>query len=64
VLPEAPKRGEALSLDVIGVAWDFSRPAARAVADALPILKHARTVRVVTITQEVSAHLTPCFAGR
>ncbi len=52
VLPAAPKRDAALSLDVVGVAWDFSRPAARAVADALPILKLARTVRVVTITEE------------
>jgi nucleotide-binding universal stress UspA family protein len=52
VLPEAPERDAALSLDVVGVAWDFSRPATRAVADALPILKLARTVRVVTITGE------------
>ncbi|NGX97210.1 MAG: universal stress protein, partial [Candidatus Afipia apatlaquensis] len=34
------------------VAWDFSRPAARAVADALPILERAKIVRVVTITEE------------
>jgi nucleotide-binding universal stress UspA family protein len=52
VLPEGPKRIGPLSLDVIGVAWDFSRPAARAVADAMPILERAKAVRVVTITQE------------
>lgn len=52
VLPEAPKRDTPLSLDAIGVAWDFSRPAARAVADALPILKQAGIVRVVTIRDE------------
>ena len=52
VLPEVPKRNVSLSLDAVGVAWDFSRPAARAVADALPILKRAGTVRVVTITDE------------
>jgi len=52
VLPEAPKRHASASLDVVGVAWDFGRPAARAVADALPILKQARTVRVVTIRDE------------
>ena len=52
VFPEVPKGGNSLSLDVVGVAWDFSRPAARAVADALPILQRAKTVRVVTITQE------------
>lgn len=52
VFPEAPRSRRALSLDVVGVAWDFSRSAARAVADAMPILERARTVRVVTITQE------------
>lgn len=52
VFPEVSKRDDPLSLDVVGVAWDFSRPAARAVADALPILQLAKTVRVVTITQE------------
>lgn len=52
ILPEAPKSRRPLSLDVVGVAWDFSRPAARAVADAMAILERAKTVRVVTITQE------------
>ena len=52
VLPEVPKRGGPSSFDIVGVAWDFSRPAARAVADAMPILERAKTVRVVTITQE------------
>lgn len=52
VLPEASGVTGPLSLDVVGVAWDFSRPAARAVADALPILERAKTVRVVTVTQE------------
>lgn len=52
VFPEVSKPGDPLSFDVVGVAWDFSRPAARAVADALPILQLAKTVRVVTITQE------------
>lgn len=54
VLPEDPKRRRPSSFDVVGVAWDFSRPAARAVADALPILERAKTVRVVTVTQEKS----------
>ena len=52
VFPEASKRSNSFSLDNVGVAWDFSRPAARAVADALPILQRAKTIRVVTITQE------------
>jgi len=34
------------------VAWDFSRSAARAVADAIPILEKAKTVRIVTVTNE------------
>lgn len=52
IFPEAPKRRSSTPLDVVAVAWDFSRPAARAVADALPILQAAKTVRVVTITKE------------
>jgi nucleotide-binding universal stress UspA family protein len=52
VLPEEPKLQRPSSFDVVGVAWDFSRPAARAVADAMPILQRAKSVRVVTITQE------------
>jgi len=52
VYPDVSKRGTSLSFDVVGVAWDFSRPAARAVADALPILQRAKKVRVVTITRE------------
>lgn len=52
ILPEAPKIRRPPSLDVVGVAWDFSRSAARAMADAMPILERAKTVRVVTITQE------------
>ncbi len=34
------------------VAWDRSRPAARAVADALPLLAHAASVHVVTVTED------------
>lgn len=47
-----PESHGALSADVIGVAWDFSRPAARAIADAMPILQRAKSIRVVTVTQE------------
>lgn len=52
ILPEGPEGAKSLHPDVVGVAWDFSRPAARAIADALPILRLAKIVRVVTITQE------------
>lgn len=42
--------------DVV-VAWDGGRAAARALADALPLLKRARRVRVLTIVNEkASAH--------
>jgi len=34
------------------VAWDFGRVAARAIADAIPILERAREVRIVTVTNE------------
>jgi len=51
VLPEsAPSR--ALAFDTIVVAWDFTRAAARAVADAMPILEKANKVRIVTVTNE------------
>jgi len=36
----------------IVVAWDFTRAAARAVADAMPILERANKVRIVTVTNE------------
>jgi nucleotide-binding universal stress UspA family protein len=34
------------------IAWDHSAPAARAVADALPILRSAETVRIITATDQ------------
>jgi nucleotide-binding universal stress UspA family protein len=52
ILPGTPKRRAEIELGRIGVAWDFSRPAARAVADALPLLQRAKTVHIVTITNE------------
>ena len=36
------------------VAWDFSRTAARAVGDALPLLEMAKRVRIVTVSGEKS----------
>jgi nucleotide-binding universal stress UspA family protein len=50
VLPERPSRPFELGTAV--VAWDFSRTAARAVSDALPLLEKARKVRVVTVANE------------
>lgn len=51
VLPESPPSGS-FELNTVVVAWDFSRSAARAVADAIPMLEKARRVRVVTVTNE------------
>jgi hypothetical protein len=34
------------------VAWDFSRAAARAVSDAMPLLEKAKKVRIVTVLNE------------
>ena len=39
-------------LEVVVVAWDGSRVAARAISDALPFLKFAKTVRLVELTGE------------
>lgn len=51
VLPESP-RPRPFELGTVVVAWDFSRAAARAVSDALPLLEKARKVRVLTVTNE------------
>lgn len=51
ILPETP-RGRPFELGTVVVAWDFSRAAARAVADSLPLLERARKVRVVTVGNE------------
>ncbi len=40
------------SLGHIVVAWDGSRPATRAVHDALPILREATAVDIMTVTEE------------
>jgi len=52
ILPLDPARMRPGPLNTVVVAWDFSRPAARAIWDALPILEKAKTVRVITIPDE------------
>jgi nucleotide-binding universal stress UspA family protein len=42
----------AVEFDDIVIAWDHTAPAARAVADALPMLQAAANVRIVTATDE------------
>jgi nucleotide-binding universal stress UspA family protein len=52
VLPLTRKRAGSFALDTVIVAWDFSRSATRAVADARPILEKAKRVCVLTVTKE------------
>ena len=54
ILPQTP-RARPFELGTVVVAWDFSRAAARAVSDALPLLERAKKVRVVTVTNEKSS---------
>jgi nucleotide-binding universal stress UspA family protein len=53
IVPEDQQHTEA-KLDAIAIAWDFSRTAARAVADAIPLLERAKTVRILCATNEKS----------
>jgi nucleotide-binding universal stress UspA family protein len=52
ILPDADKRSIGFELGRVMVAWDFSQPASRAVAHALPILEKARRVDLVTVANE------------
>jgi nucleotide-binding universal stress UspA family protein len=52
LLPSGKGYKRLYALNTIVVAWDFSREAARAVADALPILKLAKQVRILTVLGE------------
>lgn len=52
LLPEGTSRELSTSFDTIVVAWDYSRPATRAVADALPLLEAAKHVHVITVVDE------------
>src|SRR6266516_3512746 len=42
----------AVAFDQVVIAWDHTAPAARAVADALPILQAAASVRIITATDD------------
>jgi nucleotide-binding universal stress UspA family protein len=50
ICPEEYAGELAVALDHVVIAWDHSAPAARAVADALPWLRAAADVRIVTAT--------------
>lgn len=44
-----------VAFDDVAIAWDHTAPAARAVADALPILQSAASVRIITATDDKTA---------
>ena len=50
--PEEFAADLAVTFDHAVIAWDHSAPAARAVADALPMLQAAVNVRIITATDE------------
>lgn len=52
VIPGEWKRRAPFRLDTVVVAWDFSKTAARTVGDAMPALRKAKQVYVVTVTNE------------
>jgi nucleotide-binding universal stress UspA family protein len=56
LLPEGVTRQLPSSINTVAVAWDHSRPAARAVSDALPLLRTAKRVLVVTVADEKRLH--------
>jgi len=45
-------QSRALTLERVVVCWDGSRPAARAIADAMPFLTRAKAVDIVVVTGE------------
>jgi len=43
------------SFNNVAIAWDHSAPAARAVGDALPLLRRSSRLRIITATDEATA---------
>jgi nucleotide-binding universal stress UspA family protein len=52
ICPDNPGRQPATSFQTIAIAWDASRSATRAVADAMPFLRRAGAVRIFTATDD------------
>jgi len=50
VVPFVQTQG--VSLERVLVCWDGSRPATRAIADALPFLQHAKAIDIVAVSSE------------
>lgn len=43
---------QAMALDKVMICWDGSRPAARAIGDAIPLLERAKAIEIVVVTGE------------
>ena len=61
LLPRAGGAGH--RLDMVMVGWDGSRPAARALADALPLCQRAKSVRLLVVTGEKDVAVEQSMAG-
>jgi len=59
VFPEASLPADAAALNRVVVAWDGSRAASRALADAIPLLVKAHEVTVLTVTGEKPSAVAP-----
>jgi len=55
ICPEELATGLSMAFGNVAIAWDHTAPAARAVADALPLLQAAANVRIFTATDNKTA---------
>jgi len=62
ILPQDERPSRPIAFDTVIVAWDNTRAAARAIADAMPILQRAKSVRVVTVANEKTLVADPASA--
>lgn len=61
ILPSGKNARPLTGLENVIVAWDYSREAARALSDAMPILARAKHVHVVSISGEKNLRTTSTF---
>jgi nucleotide-binding universal stress UspA family protein len=54
IFAEAAAASLPAAIGKAAIAWDFSRPASRAVADALPLIARASDVRVFAVTDDLA----------
>jgi nucleotide-binding universal stress UspA family protein len=52
IAPSGRRKVEHAKLDRIAIAWDGGKQAARAIADAMPILQRAAAVRIFTVEKD------------